>query len=422
MQISINELKDRIFSLSKYGIKMGLENMLSALKALDLDLTRIRFVHIAGTNGKGSTAATLDSLIRHHSPGLTTGLYTSPHLIKFNERIVVNGKQISDDEILNIAEMLFRKCEKIDLTFFEFTTLMALCHFINNDVKIAVMETGLGGRLDATNIINPEVAVITSIGYDHMEYLGENLKDIAMEKAGIFKKGSTVVMAKTPSNDVLKEQTHKVGVKETYEFGKDFNYSVNSDNSFAFSIKDKIIYKNINKSLLGEHQYLNSALALTAFSLLGLKGTDLTITQALKDVVWPGRLEPLTIKGRKAYLDVSHNVEGMEKTIQFLKVEHKDEPIYTACGFMKDKDYKKMIVLLSDISQKVFLIPTTVPGRELGENEYKNLFLDRQMKNILICNDFDDAISKITKENGVLLLTGSIYNYEHIRNAIQEVG
>ena len=422
MKSPINELMDRIFSLSKFGIKMGLKNMVSALKTLDLDLTSIRFVHIAGTNGKGSTAAALDSLIRHHSAEQNTGLYTSPHLIKFNERIVVNGKQISDDEMLNIAKMLFRKCEKIDLTFFEFTTLMALCHFINNDVKIAVMETGLGGRLDATNIINPEVAVITSIGYDHMEYLGEQLKDIAMEKAGIFKKGSIAVMARTGSNDVLKEQALKVGVKEIYEFGKDFNYSVNSDNSFTFSIKDRMIYKNITKTLLGEHQYMNSSMALTAFSLLGLQGTDATIAQALKNVVWPGRLEPLTIKGRKAYLDVSHNVEGVERTIEFLRTAHKNEPIFTACGFMKDKDYKKMIALLSGISTKVFLIPTTVPGRELGENDYKNLFLDRQMENILICNDFDDAISRITKEKGVLLFTGSIYNYEHIHNAIQEVG
>ena len=422
MKPPINELMDRIFSLSKFGIKMGLENMASALKVLDLDFTKIRFVHIAGTNGKGSTAAALDSLIRHHSQGMTVGLYTSPHLIRFNERIVVNGKQISDDEMLNIADLLFRKCKDISLTFFEFTTLMALCHFINNNINIAVMETGLGGRLDATNIINPEVAVITSIGYDHMEHLGENLKDIAMEKAGIFKKGSTAVIARTDNNDILKQQAAKAGIKNTYEFGIDFNYTVNNDNSFNFLIKGEVIYENIKKDLLGEHQYLNSSLALMAFSLLGLKGISDTITDALKKVVWPGRLEPLTINGRKAYIDVSHNVEGMERTIEFLKTTHKNEPIYTACGFMKDKDYKKMIDLLSSISKKVFLIPTTVPCRELGKIEYKNLFLDRQTENILICNDFDDAINKITKENGVLLFTGSIYNYEHLRKAIQEVG
>jgi len=421
MKPPVNELMDRIFSLSKHGIKMGLNNMVSALRILDMDLTNIRFVHIAGTNGKGSTAAALDSLIRCHSQGLTVGLYTSPHLVKFNERIVVNGEQISDDDMLNIADLLFKKCENIPLTFFEFTTLMALCHFINNNVNIAIMETGLGGRLDATNIITPEVAIITSINYDHMEYLGKTLNDIAMEKAGVFKKGSLAVIARTNSNDVLKQHAIKTGIKKLYELRKDFNYSVNKDNSFNFSINGKVVYEHITKDLLGEHQYSNFSLALITFNLLGLKGDNNSITDALKKVIWPGRLEPLNIKGKKAYLDVSHNVEGIEKTIEFLKTAHKNEPIYTACGFMKDKDYIKMIALLSNISKKVFLIPTTVPGRELGKIEYKKLFLDRQTENILICNDLDDAINEITKENGILLFTGSIYSYEHLRKAIQEV-
>ncbi len=421
MEPNINKLLDRIFSLSKYGIKMGLDNMVSAIKILDLDLTKMRFIHIAGTNGKGSTAASLEALIRSHYDKNNVGLYTSPHLIKFNERIIINGKEITDKEMLGISDLLFESCHKIPLTFFEFTTLMALYHFVKNKVDIAILETGLGGRLDATNIIRAELSIITSIGYDHMEYLGHDLKDIASEKAGIFKKGSIAVIARTNTNNVLRQEAEKVGVKRLYELGVDFNYQTNTDESFNFSINNQPIYKNIKKGLLGEHQYINSSLALMAFRLLGFKGTGDTVTDALKKVVWKGRLEPLNIKGNQAYIDVSHNVEGIEKTVEFLKKKHKNEFIYTVCGFMRDKDYKKMIDLLMDISKKVFLVPTTVPGRELGEMEYKGLFLDRQKDNILICNNFDDALSKITKEKGVLLFTGSIYNYEHLCKAIREV-
>jgi dihydrofolate synthase / folylpolyglutamate synthase len=324
--------------------------------------------------------------------------------------------------MVDIADNIFKKCENIPLTFFEFTTLMALQHFVNNKVQFAIMETGLGGRLDATNVINPEVAIITSIDFDHMEYLGNSLKEIALEKAGVFKKDSNIVMAQTASNDILKQQANKIGAKKIYELGNNFNYSINQDSSFNFSINNDSTHKNLNKKLLGEHQYINTSLALMTLNLLGIKGTSVSISEALNSVSWPGRLEPINIKGKRAYIDVSHNLEGIQKTIEFLKTAHKSEPIYTACGFMKDKDYSKMIDMLSKISKKVFLIPTSVPGRELGRNEYKTLLLDRQNEDILICNNFNDAVAKIIKENGVLLFTGSIYNYEHLYRTIQEVG
>ncbi len=421
MKAHLNDLMERIFSLSKHGIKMGLDNMVLAVKAIELDLSSIRFIHIAGTNGKGSTAATLNSLIREHSKGQKTGLYTSPHLIKFNERIIVDGKQISDDEMVKIADIIFTKCVDIPLTFFEFTTLMALCHFINNNVRFAIMETGLGGRLDATNIITPEISIITSIDYDHMEYLGETLPQIAIEKAGIFKHNSYTIIGKTSCNDVLKKQAMNVGVKKLFELEKHFHYSTHEDGSFDFLINNKVIYAGLNKKLLGEHQYTNSSLAIMAFDLLGLRGSKETITKALNNVVWPGRLELLNIKGKKAYLDVSHNIEGMRKTIEFIKSEHKKDPVYAACGFMKDKDYSKMIGILEEISTKIFLIPTIVPGRELSKNDYQKLLLKRQNSNLLICNDFSDAINRMMKEDGILLFTGSIYSYEHLYKLLKEV-
>jgi len=421
MKAPLNDLMDRIFSLSKHGIKMGLDNMVLAIKALKLDLSGIRFVHIAGTNGKGSTAVTLSSLIRAHANGKKTGLYTSPHLIKFNERISIDGKEITDEEMIKIADIIFTKCANIPLTFFEFTTLMALHHFINNKVDFAIMETGLGGKLDATNIIEPEISIITSLDYDHMEYLGETLQQIAIEKAGIFKKSCSVIIGKTSSNDILKEQAKNIGVKKILELDKDFKYSTNKDGSFDFLINDKAVYSELRKNLLGEHQYANSSLAVMALNFLGLKGTKESITNALSNIVWPGRLELLRIKGKKVYLDVSHNIQGMQKTIKFIKSEHKKDFIYTACGFMKDKDYSKMIEMLEEISKKVFLIPTVVPGRELTKNDYEKLLLKRQNSKLLICNDFNDAITNVLKEEGILLFTGSIYSYEHLHNLLKEV-
>jgi dihydrofolate synthase / folylpolyglutamate synthase len=422
MKANFNDLMDRIFSLSKHGIKMGLDNMVLALKALELDLSSIRFIHIAGTNGKGSTAITLSTLIREHTSGQKTGLYTSPHLIKFNERIVVDDKEITDEEMVKIADIIFTKCLEIPLTFFEFTTLMALYHFINNNVTFAIMETGLGGNLDATNIIKPEISIITSIDYDHMEYLGETLKEIAIEKAGIFKKGSVAIIGRTSCNDVLRERANNVGVKQILELEKDFNYLKNKDGSFDLLLNNKVLYNWLNKKLLGEHQYANSSLAIIAFNLLGLNGSRKTITQALNDVVWPGRLEALQIRGKTAYIDVSHNIQGMQKTVEFIQSEHKEALVYTACGFMKDKDYSKMIEVLEKISKKIFLIPTTVPERELNKSDYENLLLKRQNSNLLICNDFNDAIDKMVKEEGILLFTGSIYNYEHLHKLLKEVG
>jgi len=421
MKAHLNDLMDRIFSLSKHGIKMGLDNMALALNVLELDLSDIRFVHIAGTNGKGSTAATLSSLIMEHSNGQRTGLYTSPHLLKFNERIMIDGKQISDEEMVAIADIIFTKCSNIPLTFFEFTTLMALQYFVDNKVGFAIMETGLGGRLDATNIIRPEICIVTSIDYDHREYLGETLPQIALEKAGIFKKGTEVIIGDTSCNDILKQQAIKVGVKRIWELGKDFNYSIKKASSFDILVNGKTIYDNLNKKLLGEHQYANSALAIMAFSLLGMHGSSGTITRSLNSVIWPGRLELLKIKGRIVYIDVSHNVQGIQKTVEFMNSEHGQCNIYTACGFMKDKDYSKMIGFLQEISKKVFLIPTSVPGRELNKIDYENLLLKGQNNNLLICNDFSDGIDRMLEEDGILLFTGSIYNYEHLYELLKDV-
>lgn len=420
MKPNINELLDKVFSLSKHGIKLGLENMHNAIKKMELDLSGLRIIHIAGTNGKGSTASMLYTLIREHNKNEVTALYTSPHLIKFNERIIVNDKQISDDEIVNISELIFTKCKEIPLTFFEFTTLLAFQYFINKGVRLLVLETGLGGRLDATNVVNPELAIITSIGLDHTEYLGDNLEKIAKEKAGIFKKDQTAIISKTSCNTKLKELAQKAGVRKVYEIGENIKLSLNSDNSFNIDIDGLSYFRELRTSLLGKHQASNATLAVTAFLQLGFMYSETSIKNALIKTNWNGRLEKINIHNKELYIDVSHNVEGIKKTEEFFMENYNKQPLYTACGFMKDKNYIEMIDILVNISKKVFLVPTNIRGRELGIADYKKIDFGRQNKNILICKDFKDAVQNLLKEDGVLLFTGSIYNYEHIQKQLQE--
>ena len=415
---------DRIYSLSKMGIKLGLDNMHQSMSALGLDLKRIRFIHVAGTNGKGSTSAMLHELICSHKKNSKVGLYTSPHLLHYHERIKINDQFISDDKIAEYSYIIFEKCKDIPLTFFEFTTLLCFMHFVEEGVEFAVIETGLGGRFDATNIIDPEICIITSIAMDHMEYLGDGLADIAKEKAGILKKGAYAVISETPCNDILIKTANTVGIKKTFTLGKEFDYYINKDNSFDIHTDlehkgKRIKHKNINKSLLGEHQYKNAACAIMAFSLLNIESTEKDISLALENVKWHGRLERINIKGKIVYMDVSHNMEGISATVKFLLEYHKNEAIQIACGFMKDKNYNDMIRTLNQVANKMFLIPTVVEGRQITRQDYMDV-IDPTWKNVFISEGYRDAFDKIMEETGVIVFTGSIFNFEEISKLLGE--
>lgn len=407
-------LLDKIYSLNEMGIKLGLDNMLKAMKANSVDLKDVRMVHIAGTNGKGSTAATLHSLLMEHCPNMKIGLYTSPHLVDYNERILVNNNKISDKDIILLSEVIFSRTKEVPITFFEFTTLLAFMYFVQERADFAVVETGLGGRLDATNIITPEVAIITSIGLDHMEYLGNDLESVANEKAGIFKKGSKAVISRTNCSSLLKDQALKMGLNPVYTMGQDFDYHQNGDGSFDLIKDNQILYKSLNKKLNGDHQYKNASCAVLAMDLLGIKGTSISISKALNDVSWNGRLEEIKLNDTTVILDVSHNEEGMRATASFIKRKYRDKKIYTACGFMNDKDYNSMIDIIASFSEKIFLIPTNVKGRELTGVDYGQALSKHQGKAVL-CSNYEDAFERATNNDGIILFTGSIYNYEHIK-------
>ena len=418
-------LLERIYSLSKMGIKLGLQNMEKGLLALGIDKNIGRIIHVAGTNGKGSTSKILQRLIMDTLPSKRVGLYTSPHLIDYKERISINDKNISKEDLIELANSIFDRCKNIPLTFFEFTTLLCFLYFHKNRTDFAVIETGMGGRLDATNILEPEVCLITSISMDHHEYLGQTLDQIAKEKAGIFKDGSTAIIQKTNSMNILRQEAKNANIAKLLEEGKDYSYSINKDGAFDFNYKKnktkEISYRSLKLSLLGQHQYKNAASALIALIELDINCNEKTIKNGLSSVSWPGRLEKIEINKKTIYLDVSHNPEGIKATIKYLKATHTDCKIYTACGFMGDKDYKKMINMLCNISQEVLLIPTKVEDRTINRKDYLDI-LDTDCNNTYICSDYEEAVDILlnkTAKDSVILITGSLFNYEHISKILR---
>ena len=336
-----------LFSLQRRGIKLGLEHTKNLLKFFDNPHEKFLTIHVAGTNGKGSTCAYIERILRYS--GYKVGIYTSPHLFNFNERIRVDGIPISDQEIVSFLDNSFKEINKIGSTFFEVTTVMAFDYFNKNKVDIAVIETGLGGRLDATNVIRPVISVITSISMDHTEILGDSIEQIAKEKSGIIKEKTPLFVYQQDTNilDVFKKKaiSHNAEIKIS-KIPK--NISVTSRGTqFTFNNQDYTI------PLFGSHQACNAALAIDVVNHFDPKIKDDIIYNSLKTVFWPGRMQKIR---QKIFYDVSHNKEGMEKTLQTLKELYPDEDIHGLLCLKKDKDLTSLkSVILKNLRLFLFL-------------------------------------------------------------------
>jgi folylpolyglutamate synthase/dihydrofolate synthase len=295
--MSYSETVNYLYNLQKYGIKFGLDNISRLMSALDNPHTSFLSVHVAGTNGKGSTSAIIASILK--TAGFKVGLFTSPHIISFTERIRVNGEEITESEVVSLTEEIRTRIEdtpsltlpprgggqgwggevKLNPTFFEVVTAMALLYFKRKKADIAVIEVGMGGRLDATNIITPEISVITNISYDHKEFLGDTLKEIAYEKTGIIKKGVPVV-ASYQESEAMKVIEQKAIEKnsELYIYGRDFSSVLKRNDSsgicFDYSSGDSFTINDLVLPLAGEHQMQNASVAIKAVELLSKKLTS----------------------------------------------------------------------------------------------------------------------------------------------------
>ncbi|MEJ2695336.1 MAG: bifunctional folylpolyglutamate synthase/dihydrofolate synthase [Candidatus Sulfobium sp.] len=355
-----------LYGLQKYGMKFGLDNITRLLYALGNPHHSFRSVHVAGTNGKGSTAAMTESIIR--TSGGRTGLFTSPHLVSFTERIRIDGREISQEEVSGLAEEVKGAVERIgdfSPTFFEVVTAMAFLCFRRNNVGWAVVEVGLGGRLDATNVILPEVTVITAIALDHREFLGDTVREVAAEKAGVIKPGVPVVSAPQGPEaiEVIESRSSEKG-SLLFRCGRDFSSSqVREDaEGLSFSYRGEREYDGLRLPLAGEHQAINAALAVKTTEILTGKypGMRCNIRKGLGMVRWPGRIE-IVRKNPTILIDGAHNPDAASALSVHLgrMTSGGRRRIIMVVGIMGDKDIDGILrPLLPLASTLIFTSPS----------------------------------------------------------------
>ncbi len=366
-----------LYGLQKFGIKFGLAKISKLLSCLDNPHKKLSFIHIAGTNGKGSTAACLASVLS--KAGYRVGLYTSPHLTSFTERIKIGNHEISRKDVDRLTQLLINKARKIDsITFFEFVTAMALLYFAEKKVDLCILEVGMGGRLDATNVVSPIISIITNISKEHEYYLGNTLLEIAREKAGIIKKKSSLITGATQANVLTLFRKRCRNLKtEFYRLGKDFSIKIKNNHSSYHGINFNL--EAIKIALLGDYQYNNAAIALAAIELLRTKNYhigDKAIYKGLRDVCWPGRLE-IVKKAPVVILDGAHNPVAMKSLRKALIKNFNFEKLILILGIMEDKNINGMLKEIVPYAQKVILCkpnmdraasPTVLAGTIKGYN------------------------------------------------------
>ena len=307
-----------LYGLQKFGMKFGLSKTENLLQAFGRPQDQLKLIHIAGTNGKGSVAAMAASIFSR--AGYRVGLYTSPHLVDFRERFQINGRLIPPGETLDlIREVRERTNPEEPPTFFELVTAMALIYFARKKVDLAIIEVGLGGRLDATNIIRPRVTAITTLSLEHQEYLGNTLRQIAWEKGGIIKPGIPLVSGVTQpaAREVISRLCREKGAP-LFLAGRDFQTRKIAGGRFNYTGFGKV-YQGLRNKLLGPHQIRNAGLALSLVNLWPVEGKNLSedsIREGLLRVNWPGRMEVWTERPR-IVLDGAHNPAAMKVLAEY---------------------------------------------------------------------------------------------------------
>ncbi|MBX3738832.1 MAG: bifunctional folylpolyglutamate synthase/dihydrofolate synthase [Candidatus Didemnitutus sp.] len=397
-----------LYALKSAGVKFGVDRMRGLAEALGHPERRYPVVHIAGTNGKGSVSAMVESILR--GAGYKTGLYTSPHLVKLGERVQVNRRILTEDEIVRYASELVPVAERLGAaspddypSFFEFMTAMAFLQFARARVDAAVIEVGLGGRLDATNVVEPEVTVITSIGFDHMEQLGDSLVKIAAEKAGIVKAGRPLVLGRLPepAEAVIRAIARERGAPV----------------ASVREVFDEDIARYPRTNLEGDYQRWNAATATLVARALraNLPRIDETaIARGLDHVSWTGRWERTTIGGRTLILDASHNPEGaavLDANLTRLVAETGRRPIVVT-GALGEFRARALLEVISRHAKEVYLIPphqTRACSYEELERFAGDMLAGR-LRRATVESVFPDADSCVLGgTDDVIVVTGSIY-------------
>ncbi len=416
--MTLDELTPWLFSRVTGGIRWGLERTEELLAGVDDPHRRFHSIHIAGTNGKGSVAALCDAALRAEGR-LRVGLYTSPHLVSFNERIRVGGVPVPDDVIVEAAEELRPAIERTGASFFEATTAIAFHIFAKQQVDIAVVEVGLGGRLDATNVITPLVCAITNVAVDHEEYLGSSLARIAEEKAGIFKAGVPAISG--VRDPEVQEVLQAVAARE----GAPFRPLDGISRTSAFRngiqgvemdvMSERWGRVHLRTPLSGEHQGRNAALALEVLGALpdGIGPSLDAVCRGFENARWPGRLQVVDIRGTTYLLDVAHNPAGAETLAGTLDDLELPRPVVGVVGILNDKDWRSMLVALSGSVDVLVLTtpPSAPPARRWEPARVREWMMDQKLPAVRLIPDFQGALERATTmaPHGTVLVTGSVH-------------
>jgi len=409
-------------SRNEFSIKLGLENIQTLLQLLGNPHKLFPSIHIAGTNGKGSVACFAATILKQ--AGYRTGLYTSPHLIEFRERIQINGKMISKKRVLEGLKNIFKKIDALQSknktfspTYFEIVTALAFDTFAKEKIDIALIETGLGGKWDSTNVCLPKVCVITQIAKDHQKYLGKDLKSISLEKGGIIKKNVPVVVSvnKKIPVQVLTQLAQSKKAKMIHS-SSNFNHIKNDSlENERFHFKNNgWEFLNLKTKMLGSHQIENASAALAALGILNQEGFTIpesAVRKGLSLAQWPGRFH-VWQKNPPLILDGAHNVEGLKRLFSNLKEKNCLSPIFIF-GMMKDKETGAMIQLFKNNSDTLFLTQSqTIKSLSVSDLAIK--FQKAQYKGrIFTYKNVSTALFKAQKrasqEKRALVVCGSLY-------------
>ncbi|MEP6960144.1 MAG: folylpolyglutamate synthase/dihydrofolate synthase family protein [Nitrospirota bacterium] len=402
-----------LYRLQKHGIKLGLATMTALMVQLGMPQTRYRTLHIAGTNGKGSTAAMAAAVLQ--AAGYRVGLYTSPHLVEFRERIRVNGEMIAESQVAQLTEQLQALCQPdLSPTFFEYTTAMAFQHFADSGVDVAVLEVGLGGRFDATNVVTPMACAVTTISLDHQEYLGTTLSSIAFEKAGIIKPEVPVVVGRLDDEAWgTIEQVARERQAPVFRLNEDFRTEGETPQQFSYRGLDRQ-YDGLTCALEGRHQLDNAACALALLGAAAPQGITVAaeaVRAGLRAVNWAGRLEVVD-RRPTILLDGAHNPAAVKALADYLTCSDRSfrsHPIVLVLGMMRDKDHRGFVEPLRSLVDEVVLTQADLPRAATAQELQASL--EGLLPHPHVVPSLSDAMAlagQLATPDGLVCVTGSL--------------
>ena len=404
------EVEEWLHSRIGLNFRSGLGRMQQAVDLLGNPEKTYPIIHVTGTNGKGSTIAFMRELFVAH--GKKVGTFTSPHIISIHDRICINGQAIADVDFIRLAEQV-KEMEKTllethdQLSFFELLTLIAFLYFREQEVDLVLLEVGIGGLLDTTNVVTGEIAVITSIGLDHQETLGDSLEEIAEQKAGIFKVGKKAVIAKfAPEAELVCQKRARELAVDLYQSGQDFSFKAGDFSSSLGS------FSQLKIGLEGAYQQENASLALQSFLLFMAsreeKIEEELVRQALQETHWAGRLERIR---PQIYLDGAHNLPALTRLVEFIQEKiQQGYQVRILFGALKRKDYQGMLGYLSEQLPQVELKVTGF--------DYQGSLDEKDVAGYDLISSYGDFIREFeekAKDQDLLFVTGSLYFISEVR-------